>query len=239
MKNGMKLLIGMLIWSVTGCGLAAYEMAGGSDSEQGTRSIFPRPVGEWIIPLKSEPAYFYHYTEIDEEGKRYNAIQDLELAVRHIGSDIYAFDWQNNNKGHLLIFEEDRDYDTAGIYIVGEFNDTVYSFSDSVLWIPQVPQDMNSKSWNSGPDISMTCISSDTGYFTQSLFYGERETRDNEADFQEHHAFLFEEVSGSYRTFYYFRPGIGLLGFERTLNGKTVAIGTLHRWSRSDTVTYY
>ncbi len=82
----------------------------------------------------------------------------------------------------------------------------------------------------------MECLSYDTSYITERLFYYNDTgivSHPHEVDFHKHSAILIRETNQDTLSYYYFRKGIGLLGYEMTVNDSTIAVGTLFSLSKS------
>src|SRR4051812_14927317 len=90
----------------------------------------------------------FHYVEFDTTGALVMRIDNLGLEVKQREQEhyhnlqMYSYSFEDPSRGHLLIWNDGAaNRDSAGVYIVGTFNDTT-DFLDSVptLWLPQLPK---------------------------------------------------------------------------------------------------
>jgi hypothetical protein len=209
---------------IGGCGL---QDAAGSGVD-----LFPTPLGESIIPLEQETFSNFKYVEFDTAGGLVMR-QNLDLHVIPKGTALFGYAFEKATAGHLLTFSEGNgNRDSAGVYIVGTFHgDTLEHYPAPVLWLPQLPKP--GVTWSIEPGRDMELISADTAFYTEILFTGfEEETKAPIQDgFQKHHALMFRETYKDTLTYYYFRRGVGCLGFERSARGKLLATGYIQTFS--------
>jgi len=221
----LLLLISFILFS--NCGDVSFSK-GATDT--GNYITFPKPIGDWIIPLDQQPYFTFNYVEMDSNGHQMPPFPKLLLMIKEQSKGIYTYDFENNGDGLLLIFK-DTPRDSSGIYIIGEFrNFTENIYGDTLLWLPQFPE--NKGVWEFGTNRYMEYIKYDTSYSTSGILHTEWLSMDNEASFQAHPSFLLKETYHDTLTYYYFRKGLGLLGFERIVNNKTRAVGTLKSLNR-------
>ncbi len=75
----------------------------------------------------------------------------------------------------------------------------------------------------------MELVSPDPVFYTAILFSWSEEVKKApiQYGFQRQPCLLFRETAGETVTYYYFRRGVGLLGFERAARGKLIASGVI------------
>ncbi len=199
--------------------------SGDANELAATASPFPRPLGEWIIPLDKGPASFYRHTYTDTVGTITSSIPRFQIYMEPKGYNEWGYAVEKPDRGSLITFKESP-WDSAGIYVIGYFVDTAKVYYDTAyMWFPQFPDEV--KSWTPGPGHIMEYITSDTAYITEKLFDDDVITFNNEAGFQKHSAFLIKETAGDTVSYYYLRKGVGILGYEMSIGGHLRAIGTL------------
>jgi hypothetical protein len=192
--------------------------------------LFPKPLGEKIIPLEEQSTFSsFRYVEMDASGAILMRQKALILAITKRGNNIYGYAFEDPKIGHLLLWKDGAgNRDSAGIYITGTFRDSA-NFLDSnpVLWLPQMPR-LGVK-WALDSLRSMELISADTALFTETLFPYSLSTGSEPArfGFQRHATLLFKETAGDTLTYYHFSRGVGCLAFERSVQGRLLAAGTI------------
>jgi hypothetical protein len=208
-----------------GCGLE--DRASGSDIDP-----FPKPLGEAIIPLDQEAFSNFKYVEFDTAGGLVMR-QDLDLHIIPKGGGLFGYAFENPRSGHLITFSDGKgNKDSAGVYILGTFRgDTSEYYPAPVLWLPQFPKP--GVTWSLEPGRDMRLISADTAFYTEVLFRGgEEEGKAPIQDgFQKHRTLMFRESHKDTLTYYYFRRGVGCLGFERSTRGRLLATGYIQTFS--------
>jgi len=218
--------------------LSSQATAGLNSTERSIYDPFPNPEGEKMIPIFKNPWYRYRYSELESDGSVMENIEELQLNIYLFRQNEYKFEYDNSGEGHILIYKEDPP-DSSGIYIIGTYKDTSVFLGDTVLWLPQAPEKFDF--WNFGSGKTMKLLSRDTSYLTENLFNENLISNPGEVSFEKHSAYLFKETQSDTSTFYYLRKGVGILGFERVVGNKTVAVGTLsaiYRNYSSNTVNY-
>ena len=190
--------------------------------------LFPKPLGVAILPLEQEFWSTFRYVEFDAAGAVFMR-QDLRLRVVPKAGKLYGYSFEDTSRGTLLAF---RDFggnrDSAGIYIVGHFHDSVMVLdSQEVLWLPQVPK--ANTSWFTEPGRKNELAAMDTAIWTDVLFpYENDPAAPVRHGFQRQPTVLFKETMGDTLTYYHFRRGVGCVAFERSVAGKLLATGTIH-----------
>jgi hypothetical protein len=208
-----------------------------NDRSTGTYAgLFPKPLGEKIIPLENQPIYYgFRYVEMDDKGAVLMRLQSLSLTITPRGKDLYGYAFEEPDHGPLLQWKDGGDNrDSAGIYIVGNFRDTA-NFIDStppVLWLPQLPKP--GVSWRTDSLHRMELVNGDTILETETLFLNDGVKRLIAFGFQRHSTVLFRETAGDTVTYYHFGRGVGLMAFERSVLGRLLASGTLVSFSPRD-----
>ncbi|MDB5102971.1 MAG: hypothetical protein JWP91_660 [Fibrobacteres bacterium] len=197
-----------------------------------TNDLFPKPLGETIIPLSQEAYSNFNYVEFDSAGGLVMR-RNLTLYILPKAVDVYGYAFEDPRRGFLLKFDDaNGNRDSAGIYIVGTYRDSTLAYdSVPVLWLPQLPK--RGVKWSTDPGRQMELVSPDTSFYTAVLFPWGDETGEApiQYGFQRQPALLFRETAGDTITYYNFRRGVGCLGFERAVNGKLVASGVLQSFS--------
>lgn len=185
---------------------------------------FPQPMGDWIIPLEIHPTYYYQFTELDGESKIQATHSQLPLYIRDKGEGMYGFSYETPDSGLLMIQIPGRD-SAAGIYIVGRFVRENILLQDAVLWLQQFPRKDIVRQL--GPDWTVTCVDTGAVYYSKVDIEGENISQGEEMPMYKYTTILFREKLGEREFNYYLRKGIGILGMEEVVDGKTVAIGAL------------
>jgi hypothetical protein len=207
-----------------------------SPEDTTTHDLFPRPLGENMVPLELLPAdpdprglqYTFAYASFDSAG-RPQTPATLDLYVFHKTVGGYAYSFTSTSKGFLIRWMSGNGHaDSAGIYIVGRFSGSVVTFdSVPILWLPQQPR--LGVRWNLDPDRYMELISADTSVYTPVLFTDPDEVAKApiQYGFQRQPTYLFRETFGDIVSYYHFRRGVGLVAFEQTRKGVLQASGAL------------
>lgn len=223
------LVIPCLTLGVNGC-MTDDESRGTMDT---TKNIdpFPKPQGPKIIPLDQESFSAFHYVEQDSAGLVIKRIPSLLLYIKKRRDDIYTYAFENPSRGYLVRYHAASNPDSAGVYIVGTYQDSLEAI-DAVptLWLPQNPK--LGVSWPIGSGRSMELVDAQKGYYTETLFPSDTVGAPVAQGFQRHTAYLFRETAGDTVTYYHFRKGVGCLGFERAAGGQKIASGTLKSFYR-------
>lgn len=224
---------------------AAAGFLGGCLSESSDMSVnipkpdpFPQPLGEALIPLEQEAFSNFQYVEYDTTGGLVMR-QDLTLQITPKAKDVYGYAFEDPRRGHLLTWKDGNgNRDSAGIYIIGSFRDSVLTYdSAQIFWLPQFPVLGAKRTLTPGWETEL--VSADTAFFTKVLFHGadEKAKAPVSHGFQKHPTHLFRETMGDVVTYYHFRRGVGCLGFERSRGGRLIAAGfikTFYRLPRRD-----
>jgi hypothetical protein len=201
-----------------------------------THDLFPRPFGEYMIPLEMLPTspderglqYTFAYAAFDTAGRPLTP-EPLDLYVFNKTAGGYAYSFGSANQGFLIRWSDGNGLpDSAGIYIVGRFTGATVTFDAApILWLPQAPRP--GVKWNLDPDRYMELVSADTAVYTPALFTEPDEIAKApiQYGFQRQPTYLFRETYGDVVSYYHFRRGVGLVAFERSRNGLLLASGTL------------
>jgi hypothetical protein len=200
--------------------------------------IFPKPIGDALIPLEKEFYARYRYAEYDSAG---NLVlrKDLPLHVFPKRPGIYAYAFEAGTSGYLLQQKDGgANRDSAGVYIVGRFRDAnLYLDSAPVLWLPQSPK--TGTSWNLSPVRTTEVVSLDTAFWTEPMANMYADTAVHiRSGLQRQPTILFKETAGDTVTFYHFRRGMGCIAFQRAARGKLIAAGSLYSWYGSGSSVY-
>lgn len=213
-----------------GLSLLGGCMTGDLDDGDPWIDPFPKPLGDAYIPLQQEFFGAFHYVEFDSAGGLVMR-RELELQVIPKGNGLYGYAFETPESGTLLAFRDgDGNRDSAGIWIMGSFEDSVQRIAaNPVLWLPQFPKP--GTSWEIGPGRRTEMVDADTSFWTDALFPTDPDsTAPVRQGFQRQPTTLFKETKGDTVTFYHFRRGVGCVGFERAARGKLIAAGTLFRF---------
>lgn len=218
------LIIPCLTMGLDGC-MIGEENTGTHDTIKDI-DPFPKPQGPKIIPLDQESYSAFHYVEQDTAGKVTKRIPSLVLYIKKRRADLYTYAFEDPTRGYLVRYDETANADSAGVYIVGTFQDSL-EVMDAIptLWIPQNPK--LGASWPVGSGRSMELIDAQEPYYTETLFPSDTVGAPVAQGFQRHTAYLFRETAGDTVTYYHFRKGVGCLGFERAAGGKLIASGSI------------
>ncbi|MBF0430174.1 MAG: hypothetical protein HQK83_02760 [Fibrobacteria bacterium] len=237
-KNKISLIIllsGLLFSALlSGCSDGYYMAMEGNSDETNDYDPFPKPLGDWIIPLSYYPHYQFHHAEFGKGGKKLTPFPAMPISITDRGNGLYGYEQDNLHEGLLLWFRTEP-RDSSGIYITGRFKGTENFPGDTVLWLPQFPEKIGN--WTFEPGRSMESLSYDTTYLTAPLFPSNDSgivSQGNEVPFQTHEAILIKETNNDTISYYYFRKGIGLLGYERTYKDSTIAVGTLFSLNKNE-----
>ena len=116
--------------------------------------------------------------------------------------------------------------DSSGIWFVGTYRDGL-RFPDPtpVRWLPQFPA--AGQTWSVGPGRTMELVASDAEYLTDIILRGDTAAAPIVQGMQKHTALRFKETAGDTVSYYFFRRGVGLLGYERSAGGKLIAAGSI------------
>lgn len=220
---GLALLAGCLLPSVQLTGCLASDLDSGSDT---TIDPFPKPNGPKMIPLESDFRALFHFVEFDPQGRVFQRIPDLALHIARQVSDTFGYAFENPNQGLLIRYLETANRDSSGIWIVGTFKDGV-RFADAtpVRWLPQFPD--SGATWPVGAGRTMELVDPAAEYLTDIILRGDTAAAPIVHGMQKHTAYRFKETAGDTVSYYFFRKGVGLLGFERSAAGKLVAAGSI------------
>jgi hypothetical protein len=219
---GLALLAGLLPSSalLTGCLSADMDDSGTSVDP------FPKPNGPKIIPLETDFRADYRYTELDRDGRIVQRIPELALHVIRQVSDTFGYAFENPARGLLIRFVETANRDSSGIWIVGSYRDG-QRFPDStpVRWLPQFPK--TDTAWPVGAGRTMELADPEAEYLTDVILVYDTAAAPIVQGMQRHTALRFKETAGDTVSYYFFRKGVGLLGFERSVGGKLIAAGSI------------
>lgn len=219
------------LWGCLGAGVV-------SDS-RGSVDTFPRPIGDKIIPLEKNRTVFstFRWRELDSLGRVFLRMDDLHHQISLRG-ELFGYAFEDLEKGILLWWRDTPGLsrDSVGIYVIGTFDKNGNVFGDTALWFPQFP---NLKKWRFH-EVEMELISPETTYYTETVLRGEP----NRHGFQSHKAVLIKESfhdtakAQDVITFYYLQKGVGILGMERSINGRLAATGIIRNISERDPMIY-
>jgi hypothetical protein len=222
----MKKRTGLLIataFGLSGC-FFNYQSSKMDSGDASDIITFPRPMGDWIIPLEVLPTYRFQFTELDGESKVKATHNPLTLYIRAKGENLYGFSYENPDSGLLMIQKPGRD-SAAGIYIVGKFIKDSILLRDTILWLQQFPRKDIVRQL--GPDWTMTCVDTGAAYYSKVDVKGENIAQAGEHPMYRYSTLLFREKLREREFYYYLHKGVGILGMEEVVDGKTMAIGTL------------
>jgi hypothetical protein len=219
----LALSAGLLLPSLQLTGCMTDDDANGS--ENGI-DPFPRPNGPRMIPLDTSFRAGFHYTELDREGRVVQRIPELSLYIIRQAADTFGYAFERPERGLLIRYLESANRDSSGIWIVGSYRDGL-RFTDStpVRWLPQFPE--VGKTWEVGAGRTMELIAPDAEYLTDVILRDDTAAAPIVQGMQRHSAYRFKETAGDTISYYFFRKGVGLLGYERSAGGKLIAAGSI------------
>lgn len=194
--------------------------------DRGPIDPFPRPNGPKMIPLETDFRAVFHHTELDPEGRVVQRLPELDLYIIRQASDTFSYAFEDPTRGLLIRHVETVNRDSSGIWIVGTFRGAL-RFPDStpVRWLPQFPT--AGVTWNVGPGRTMELVEPEAEYLTDVILVGDTAAAPIVQGMQRHTAFRFKETAGDTVSYYFFRKGVGLLGYERSAGGKLIAAGSI------------
>jgi hypothetical protein len=219
---GLALLAGLVAPStfITGC------LSNDMDGTETSIDPFPKPNGPKIIPLETDFRAVYRFTELNRDGQVLQRIPELALHVVRQASDTFGYAFENPARGLLIRYVETANRDSSGIWIVGSFRDG-QRFPDStpVRWLPQFPE--KGTAWPVGAGRTMELVDPEAEYLTEVILRDDTAAAPLVQGMQRHTALRFKETAGDTVSYYFFRKGVGLLGFERSAGGKLIAAGSI------------
>lgn len=219
---GFALLAGLLLPAAQLAGCLAADSA---DREEPI-DPFPKPNGLLIIPLETDFRALYHHVELDREGRVVQRFPAFPLHVVRQASDTFGYAFDNPARGYLIRYVETANRDSSGIWIVGSFRDGMrFPDPSPVRWLPQFPD--TGETWPVGPGRTMELVDSAAEYLTDVILIGDTAVAPIVQGMQKHTAYRFKETAGDTVSYYFFRKGVGLLGYERSAGGKLLAAGSI------------
>jgi hypothetical protein len=219
----LAFLAGMLLPSIPLTGCLSMEESDGSVIDL---DPFPKPNGPLMIPLDTSFRAGFHYTELDREGRVVQRIPELSLYIIRQAGDTFSYAFETPARGRLIRYVESADRDSSGIWFVGTYRDGL-RFPDStpVRWLPQFPE--AGKTWILGAGRTMELVAPDAEYLTDVILRDDTAAAPIVQGMQRHSAYRFKETAGDTVSYYFFRKGVGLLGYERSAGGKLIAAGSI------------
>lgn len=220
---GLALFAGLLLPALPLTGCMSLEDGDGSSLDI---DPFPRPHGPLMIPLDTSFRAGFHFTELDREGRVVQRIPELSLYVTRRTGTTFGYAFENPARGLLIRYLESVNRDSSGIWIVGSYRDG-QEFTDStpVRWLPQFPE--VGKTWEVGAGRIMELVAPDAEYLTDVILRDDTTAAPIVQGMQRHSAYRFKETAGDTISYYFFRKGVGLLGYERSAGGKLIAAGSI------------
>jgi hypothetical protein len=229
------LLLSLSLW--IGCTNSRNALGAGTESINSP----PFPKTKSILPIEVGNTWTFSYTKYDSLGKKIipNNI-DLHLSIsgcyglqndsliplcwncsynKSYSAYAYQFEWEDQNKGYLVVYRDLYPLDKRGLYIVGEFDGaSARLYPSEQLWLAY-PAD-SGKKWqynleepaDSSKTSFMELISTngrfycpDSNSMTSLLFYD---------------CYVYKETNGASVYYYYFNEHVGELGYLQFINGK-------------------
>lgn len=240
MKIALVYVVLIMLVFGEGCStLNGLSAAGGSDIGSPQNPPFPRT--QSILPLAVSNQWLFSYTAYDSTGAMIHPNRlDLPLGITGgyglkndtqlvrltwenntdaYSSYAYQFEWENRKKGYLVIYRDLYPLDRRGLYIVGEYQDSMpRMYPKEKLWLAY-PAD-SGKTWqlnldtlnDSSQTITMEVMS------THVRFYFSDSSSGTALSFCD--CLLYKETGANSVSYYYYNEKIGPIGFLQYVNGK-------------------
>jgi hypothetical protein len=201
--------------------------------------IFPRTGS--ILPLQKNNTWEYSYTAYDTLGRKilpnrlglhfsipaqYGIQNDSELVLLtsnnyHTSFQAYAYQYEMENRGagYLVVYRDLYPLAFRGLYIIGEYDDTViHPYGHEQLWLA-FPAD-SGKTWSFKTDPlndttledTMEVVSANARFYAPD---GSRMSGIGTFD----SCYLYKQRNGSSVSYYYYNKNVGCLGYQRYVKG--------------------
>lgn len=222
-------------------GLLLLASCGAYPTASGTPQNPPFPATQSILPLAIGNSWSYSLTAYDSLGNRiapsradleltlpggYGLIGDTQLVTlswqnynQNFAAYVYKYEWDSRDSGALVVHRGDYPQGSRGLYVVGWYRGTAtHLLAAEKLWLAY-PADSGS-TWAYAPDSSgdtasaviMEVISTHASFFApdaQSMATGR---------FID--CYLYKETGAGYKSYYYYTPDIGCVGYCRYTGDK-------------------
>ena len=201
--------------------------------------IFPRTSS--ILPLEKNNKWVYSYTAYDTIGKKilpsrlglhiginaqYGIRNDSELVLLtnnnyHTECPEYAYQYEMEDRGmgYLVVYHELYPLAVRGVYIIGEYKDTVVrQYAHEQYWLAY-PAD-SGKTWRfeTDPLGDTTLIDTMEVLSTNARFYiPDGSTMSGLTAFDS--CYLYKQKSGGNVSYYYYNNAVGCLGYQHYISG--------------------
>jgi len=213
----VALLSAFLLLQIVGC---AYDASASGDYN----SYTPFPVFEEdpVLPLADGLVNRYRMVQFGSGGEVQIQDMNVELGITKPNllqaNNIYVFRFLSEREGTVL-WDRYQPADSAGVYAVGIWRNDSVIFGDTLLWFPADP--IETESWDFG-EKKMEVVQTNIDYPVMDMrIRGEMLEESDYTDDGKYirNVFAVSEVNGDTTTVYYMRRNMGMLGFERSING--------------------
>jgi hypothetical protein len=198
----------------------------------------PIPTTSSIFPLAVGNHWTYWYTKYDSAGikiplsnriltrkipgaYKFTSEGDLVPYEKRYGTHtnsskyVYKLEWEDLDRGLLVMHVGDGDLSSRGLYIVGEYsNDTTTLYTTRVLWLA-FPASKGAE-WTvslPGNDSSVNVTKMEL-VDHNALFYAPVGNRYSASPvYFRDSCYLYKEAIDNFTTYYYFHPKVGCLGY--------------------------
>lgn len=202
---------------------------------------FPRTPS--IIPMAIDNKWLFSNSSYDSLGNILDSDKELNLCIgrvyglthdstleliTYLNSGfkfplyVYEYEWESLKEG-LLISYCDKNVDTNGVYIIGEYQGEYKTlFKNKKLWLkyPGKPGDkwvFYTHNSNYNDSVSFELLDTSADYYIPSC----NENNVNPIDFLE--CYLYKKIHGDTVGYYYFHKNIGSVGYLQYISN------TIHR----------
>ncbi len=216
-----------LAFGFNGC-LSADE-DGKQDSTQYSDITDPYPltVSDKLFPFEARTQNGYRLVEYDTTGKAILTRDPAWQKFLLLQSPHFGWSQDSSSTGTLLTRRQGGVVESIGVYLAGAFTGDSLDRQQEQLWFPEFPVPWIGKTWRLG-NREMTVVSADTGLWLPMEANARGYLHEAETGRFRVPVAIFRETRGEVITDYAFTRGIGLVLFQRRVNGKLSSSGLLN-----------
>lgn len=210
-------------------GCVSADSDGKRDSTQNNTVEDPYPVtvSDKLFPFEARTQNGYRLVEYDSVGKAILTRDPAWQKFILLQNPRFGWSLDGDSNGPLLTRRRGGVVESIGVYSAGSFTGDSLDQQQEQLWFPEFPGNWTGKSWRVG-NREMTVVNADTGLWLPMKENSRGYAREIETGRYRVPVAIFRETDGEVITDYSFSRGVGLVAFQRRVNGKLASSGLLN-----------
>jgi hypothetical protein len=184
---------------------------------------YPIRLSDLILPMEGQPTYLFHHVEYGDSVNSILLTATSSMHFTYTDSGFFAWETDYSHHGPLLMRRQTGPADSLGLYIAGTFVDSIKTFQQAEMWLPDHPENWKA-GWKVG-NREVTVAALDTSILLPIPEGSGVYSRDPSTGRYWVQVTLIREVEDSVTTIYSFARGIGMVAYQRSRAGKLQSTG--------------